>query len=71
MIFQSISVPRISALLVPFAFWVGSTTSEPKEEELCLEENKKTIQIKDTIKVVDSSLIHALINVESRGKSNL
>ena len=71
MILESMSVPRISALLVPFAFWVGSTTSEPKEEEFCLEENEKSIQLQDVIKVVDSSLVHALINVESRGKSNL
>jgi hypothetical protein len=71
MILHSISVPRISALLVPFAFWAGSTTNEPTEEEFCLEENEKIIQITDTVEVADSSLIHALINVESRGKSNL
>ena len=71
MILETITVPRISALLVPFAFWAGSTTSEPKEEEFCLEENEKIIQITDTVKAVDSSLIYALINVESRGKSNL
>ena len=71
MILQTITVPRISALLVPFAFWAGSTTNKPKEEEFCLEENKKIIQITDTVKTVDSSLIYALINVESRGNSNL
>ena len=69
MILETMSIPRISTLLVPFAFWAGSTANEPKEEEFCLEENEKIIQITNTVEVADSSLIHALISVESRGNA--
>ena len=68
MILETMSIPRISTLLVPFAFWAGSTANEPKEE-FCLEENEKIIQITNTVEVADSSLIHALISVESRGNA--
>tara|TARA_B100001093_G_scaffold48995_2_gene41614 strand:- start:1454 stop:1963 length:510 start_codon:yes stop_codon:yes gene_type:complete len=68
MILQSITIPRISALLVPFAFFAGTFVNEDKKEEVHLDEN--TVEVVDTVTVVDSTLIHALINVESRGDSN-
>lgn len=70
MILETITVPRLSTLLVPFAFWAG-TTVEESTEEFCLDdiEQKKIVFI-DTVPKYDSTLIHALINVESRGKSN-
>ena len=70
MILETITVPRLSTLLVPFAFWAG-TTVEESAEEFCLDdiEQKKIVFI-DTVPKYDSTLIHALINVESRGKSN-
>lgn len=54
---------------MPFAFWAGSTTNEPKEEQFCLDDNEKIVNDTIRVKVVDSTLIHALINVESRGNA--
>jgi len=71
MILETMSIPRISSLLVPFAFWAGSITGDTENVEDCLENETIINVINDTVKVIDSTLIYALINVESRGKSNL
>ena len=70
MIFETISVPKFSTLLVPLAFIAGSMKEKPKEE-FCIDDNNLVIEKKIVEKqlIVDSSLIHALINVESRGNA--
>ena len=69
MILKPITVPAISTMLLPLSFWFGSFSNQPKVEEFCLED-EPIIIVKEKVKEkVDSSLVHALINVESRGNS--
>ena len=68
MIIKSILVPRSSIFLLPLAFWFGSLTSAEPEKEFCLEDEPVKIPKKEEVKV-DSTLVCALINVESRGNS--
>ena len=70
MILQTITVPRITTLLVPFAFWAGSVTNEPIEE-FCIDDSHLVIEKKIIEKqlIADSTLIQALIAVESNGNT--
>ena len=62
MIFETISVPKFSTLLVPLAFIAGSMKEKPKEE-FCIDDNTLIIEKKIVEKqlIADSTLIHALI----------
>ncbi len=70
MIFETISVPKFSTLLVPLAFIAGSMKEQPKEE-FCIDDSYLIVEKKIVEKqlIADSTLIHALINVESRGNT--